>query len=306
VAIENSRLYSERAHIAKTLQDGLLPPTLEPPPGWEVAVLFRAAGSANEVGGDFYDVVRLDDGWISFIGDVTGKGAPAAAITARARYTMISVAQLTGDAGSALERVNLALTELGGLPFCTVACVQFRGAPDTLEIISAGHPLPYVLGSDGVAPVGRPGPLLGFDPDMSWSTQSVEIEPGESIVLYSDGVTDAVGKNRESFGEERLRRLLHDAREESAQDLIERLDRALLGFQGSEQRDDVAVPQRERDALEDLVLAQPLVDVLYDQPIHGGAPRGAARRRAPPRRGRRSPPRAPRPCRWRPWPTARR
>jgi PAS domain S-box-containing protein len=241
VAIENSRLYTERANIAKTLQDGLLPPTLEPPPGWEAAVLFRAAGSANEVGGDFYDVVRLDDGWISFIGDVTGKGAAAAAITARARYTMISVAQLTGEATAALERVNIALTELGGLPFCTVACAQFRGDPGGLEIMSAGHPLPFVVGRDGVSEAGQPGPLLGFDPEMSWKPQGVEVERGDSIVLYSDGVTDAVGAGRESFGEERLRRLLHDARGDTAANLIERLDRELLAFQDSEQRDDIAV-----------------------------------------------------------------
>jgi sigma-B regulation protein RsbU (phosphoserine phosphatase) len=69
----------------------------------------------------------------------------------------------------------------------------------------------------------------------------VDIEPGESIVLYSDGVTDAVGQGRESFGEDRLRDLLHEAREESAPDLVERLDRELLDFQDSEQRDDIAV-----------------------------------------------------------------
>jgi hypothetical protein len=241
VAIENSRLYTERATIAKTLQDGLLPPTLEPPPGWEVAVLFRAAGSANEVGGDFYDVVRLDDGWISFIGDVTGKGAAAAAITARARYTLISVAQLTGQAVSALERVNLALTDLGGLPFCTVACTQFRGAPGKLDIMSAGHPLPYVVGSEGVSAVGQSGPLLGFDPAASWGMQTVDIEPGETIVLFSDGVTDALGPDRESYGEGRLEQLLFEGREDSASDLIERLDRSLLDFQDSEQRDDIAV-----------------------------------------------------------------
>ncbi len=241
VAIENSRLYTERATIAKTLQDGLLPPTLEPPPGWEVAVLFRAAGSANEVGGDFYDVVRLDDGWISFIGDVTGKGAAAAAITARARYTMISVAQLTGQAVSALERVNLALTDLGGLPFCTVACTQFRGAPGKLDIMSAGHPLPYLVGSNGVSAVGQSGPLLGFDPEASWGMQTVSIEPGETIVLFSDGVTDALGPERESYGEARLEQLLFEGRNDSAGELIERLDRSLLDFQDSEQRDDIAV-----------------------------------------------------------------
>jgi len=77
-AIENSRLYTERERIARTLQEGLLPPTLEAPPGWETAVLFRAAGSANEVGGDFYDIIQLGDSWLAFVGDVAGKGARAA------------------------------------------------------------------------------------------------------------------------------------------------------------------------------------------------------------------------------------
>jgi len=243
LAIENSRLYSERAHIAKTLQEGLLPPSLSAPPGWEAAVLFRAAGTANEVGGDFYDVVGLDDGWIAFVGDVTGKGAPAAAITARARYTLISVAQMTGQATTALERVNLALVDLGGLPFCTVACAHFSGDPEhgALEIISAGHPLPYIVAGDRVEPVGRPGPLLGLDPEASWKRQRLCVEPGESIVLYSDGVPDTVGADRERFGDERLRRVLGEGAAESASDLVERLDRALLDFQGSEQPDDIAV-----------------------------------------------------------------
>jgi serine phosphatase RsbU (regulator of sigma subunit) len=245
VAIENSRLYSERAHIAKTLQDGLLPPTLEPPPGWEVAVLFRAAGSANEVGGDFYDVVRLDDGWIGFVGDVTGKGAQAAAITARARYTMISVAQMTGDARSALARVNIGLTDLGGLPFCTVACIQLR-EQGRVEVTTAGHPLPFVVGREGAVPVGRPGPLLGFDPEAGWKAQSVSVEPGDTIVLYSDGVTDAVGEGRESFGDRRLQQVLSEAAGESAAELVERLDRELLEFQLSEQRDDIAVLALQR------------------------------------------------------------
>jgi len=240
VAIENSRLYTERARIAQTLQEGLLPPSLDAPPGWEAAVLFRAAGTANEVGGDFYDIVRLDDGWICFVGDVTGKGAPAAAITARARYTMISVAQMTGSAETALERVNLALTDLGGLPFCTVACAQFRGE-DRVEIMSAGHPLPYLIGANGVAAAGQPGPLLGFDPDARWSKQTVALVPGDAIVLYSDGVTDTVGPDRERFGERRLRQVVADAAGHTAAEVIDRLDRILLEFQDSEQRDDIAV-----------------------------------------------------------------
>jgi PAS domain S-box-containing protein len=243
VAIENSRLYTERTRIAKTLQDGLLPPTVEAPPGWETAVLFRAAGTANEVGGDFYDVVRLDGGWVGFVGDVTGKGAPAAAITARARYTMISVARLTGRAATALEQLNASLVESGGLPFCTLACVQLPGDPmeGRVEVLSAGHPLPYIVGEQGAALVGTTGPLLGFDPGVTWTSQSAGLEPGDAIVLYSDGVTDTVGAGRERFGEERLKRVLEETAGASAAELVERLDRRLLEFQDSEQRDDIAV-----------------------------------------------------------------
>jgi PAS domain S-box-containing protein len=243
VAIENSRLYTERTRIAKTLQEGLLPPTVEAPPGWETAVLFRAAGSANEVGGDFYDMVRLDDGWVGFVGDVTGKGAPAAAITARARYTMISVAQLTGVAGHALQQLNLALVQFGGLPFCTVACVQLRGdsAGGEVEITSAGHPLPYVVSRSGVVSAGNTGPLLGFDRDSAWSPRTVSLEPGEAIVLYSDGVTDTVGPGRERFGDKRLQHLLGEQVDDSAAQLVERLDRELLDFQETDQTDDIAV-----------------------------------------------------------------
>jgi serine phosphatase RsbU (regulator of sigma subunit) len=240
VAIQNSRLYTERTQIAKTLQEGLLPPTVEAPDGWETAVLFRAAGSANEVGGDFYDLVRLSDGWVGFVGDVTGKGAPAAAITARARYTMISVAQLTGQATRALEHLNAALVEFGGLPFCTMVCVQMVDE-GRLEILSAGHPLPYVVGGDGVVSAGKTGPLLGFDPSATWTRHSVRVEPGEAIVLYSDGVTDTVGPGRERFGAERLERLLSENPDASATRLVEQLDRELLAFQESDQTDDIAV-----------------------------------------------------------------
>jgi Stage II sporulation protein E (SpoIIE)/GAF domain len=189
VAIENARLYTERERISRALQEGLLPPGLEAPPGWDTAVLFRAAGTENEVGGDFYDVVRLRDGWVGFVGDVAGKGAAAAALTARARYTMISVAQFTGDVTAALERVNLALVELGGLPFCTAACARLRGDPPdgSVEVLSAGHPLPLVVGNAGVAPVGKGGPLLGYDPHARWPRCRLTLDPGEAIVLYSDG-----------------------------------------------------------------------------------------------------------------------
>ena len=243
-AIENSRLYTERERIARTLQEGLLPPTLEAPPGWETAVLFRAAGSANEVGGDFYDIIQLGDSWLAFVGDVAGKGARAAALTARARYTMISVAQLTGRADAAVDRVNDAFLDMDGSSLCTLAALRLPAAElgGQVEILSAGHPLPYLVSEDGGAtPLGTTGPLLGFVRSPRWPRAVAEVAPGEAVVLFSDGVLDTINDERRLFGEHRLVDVLRSGPVKSAAELVERLDRALLDFQGSEQRDDVAV-----------------------------------------------------------------
>ncbi len=243
-AIENSRLFTERGRIARTLQEGLLPPSLEAPPGWETAVLFRAAGSANEVGGDYYDTIQLGDSWLSFVGDVAGKGARAAALTARARYTMISVAQLTGNAQTAVDRVNDAFLSMEGSPLCTLAAVRQPGMEPggTIEVLSAGHPLPYLVKNDGsVIPLGTTGPLLGFVHEPKWPYTAAEVEPGESVVLYSDGVLDTMSDDRRHFGEPSLIEVLRSRPAADAAELVDRLDRALLDFQGAEQRDDVAV-----------------------------------------------------------------
>ena len=244
IAIENSRLFTDRARIARTLQEGLLPASLEAPPGWETAVLFRAAGTANEVGGDFYDTIQLGDAWLSFVGDVAGKGARAAALTARARYTMISVAQLTGNAEKAVDRVNDAFLKMEGKPLCTLAAVRLPGMEPgaRVEVISAGHPLPYLVMKDGsVRPLGTTGPLLGFVEGPGWPYMTADVEPGESVVLFSDGVVDTMSDDREHFGEHRLVEVLRSQPVVDAAELVERIDRSLLEFQGAEQRDDVAV-----------------------------------------------------------------
>jgi hypothetical protein len=102
--LDNAGLFSvlerrerERAEIAETLQRGLLPPPLPHIPGWSVAAMYRPAGAENEIGGDFYDAFRIAGGWMVVIGDVTGRGAQAAAVTAHARYTLRTAAALTGD-----------------------------------------------------------------------------------------------------------------------------------------------------------------------------------------------------------------
>jgi len=157
---------------------------------------------------------------------------------------MISVAQLTGSAETAVDRVNDAFLSMEGSPLCTLATVRQPGMEPggTIEVLSAGHPLPYLVKNDGsVTPLGTTGPLLGFIPDPRWPYTTAEIEPGESVVLFSDGVLDTMSDDRRHFGEQGLIEVLRSQPVADAAELVERLDRALLDFQGAEQRDDIAV-----------------------------------------------------------------
>ncbi len=97
LAIESARLAEERARVADALQRELLPPSLPPMPGWEVATMYEPAGEVNEVGGDFYEVFSVAGGWAVVLGDVSGKGAAAAALTAEARHTIRTAGILTSD-----------------------------------------------------------------------------------------------------------------------------------------------------------------------------------------------------------------
>ena len=126
LALDNCGLFADleraeraRAEIADTLQRGLLPPPLPNIPGWSLAAMYRPAGLENEVGGDFYDVFRVADGWMLVIGDVTGQGARAASLTAVARYTLRTAASLTGDPVLALETLNRALFARGDSSLCS-------------------------------------------------------------------------------------------------------------------------------------------------------------------------------------------
>src|SRR6185295_8535222 len=136
LALDNAGLFSdlerierERAEIAETLQRGLLPPPLPHIPGWSVAATYRPAGAENEIGGDFYDAFRIAGGWMVVIGDVTGRGAKAAAVTAHARYTLRTAAAITGDPVVALRTLNRELLARSGTALCSVAAMAVSEDP---------------------------------------------------------------------------------------------------------------------------------------------------------------------------------
>ena len=167
-AVENARLYAERSHIAATLQRGLLPDELPVIEGLRLASLYRPAGEENLVGGDFYDAFPTPSGWMLLVGDVTGRGAEAAALTGQARHTLRTAGALLGDPDAALEQLNRALAQRTELTPCTVALVHITPDLATASVRCAGHPQPLLVRDGEPRPVGHFGPMLGAWPDSRW------------------------------------------------------------------------------------------------------------------------------------------
>ena len=212
LALDNAGLFSvlerterERAEIAETLQRGLLPPPLPHIPGWSVAATYRPAGAENGLGGDFYDAFRIADGWMVVIGDVTGRGAQAAAVTAHARYTLRAAAALTGDPVIALRTLNRELLARRGAALCSVAAMAVSEDPGKpVRLAVAGHPPPLLVDGDSVTEATTPAPVLGAFAEETWTLEATAVASGQQLVVTTDGVTEAAG-GRQRFGETRLR-----------------------------------------------------------------------------------------------------
>jgi GAF domain-containing protein len=246
VAVENTRVHAARSYIAMTLQNSLLPPSLPDVPGLSIAARFRAAGQSTDVGGDFYDLFAAAEGWMMVMGDVTGKGPSAAATTSLARYTLRTAAMYESHPAAVLGRLNGALAaDADRRQLCTAVCAQIMPEPSSgrarIRIASAGHPPPYLLrGDEPPRPAGAPGPLLGAFEDAEYADEVVELEPHDTLVLYTDGVTDTRGTT-ERFGQERLVEALTGLSGRSAEEIAEHVDRVVLEFEDGPQRDDVAL-----------------------------------------------------------------
>jgi PAS domain S-box-containing protein len=245
VAIENARLYTERTHIAHTLQAKLLPERLPQIPGALLAARYRAAGELNEVGGDFYDVfARSEREWALVVGDVSGKGAEAAAATALARYTLRAGALEEPAPAGALLRLNTMMLADGSSQFATVV-LAYAAADDAgglrLTLSLGGHPQPLVLRADGrVEPAGTFGSLLGTIDAPRLGDAEVGLRPGDLVLLYTDGVTEA-GDRLAPFGQLGLSALLAELAGESPQAVVDAVEAAVVDAQAGEPRDDIAL-----------------------------------------------------------------
>jgi serine phosphatase RsbU (regulator of sigma subunit) len=244
-AVDNARLFSERAYIARTLQQSLLPAELPDIPGIEAAARFRPIGEGNEVGGDFYDLFESGGrGWTVVMGDVCGKGPDAAAVTALARYTLRTAAMRERLPSRSLGLLNEALLrQRSDRRFCTVAYAYLEPLAEGARVgfASGGHPLPLLLRADGrVEPVGEHGTLLGVVPDPSFEDRSVALAPGDALIFYTDGVIEARPGNH-SLDEEGLATLVASCAGADADAIAARVEDAAVTAQDGQPRDDIAV-----------------------------------------------------------------
>jgi phosphoserine phosphatase RsbU/P len=244
VALE---LGAERAVLAQTLQESLLPPRLPQIPGLQVAARYVAGGTGAEVLGDFFDVFPSVRGsWGMVVGDVCGKGVPAAKSTALARYTLRAEAHRQTRPSLILAALNQALLDwLTDDPrFVTAiyATVRPTRAGASVQISSAGHPLALVRRADGrVQTFGRPGTLLGLFPDPELHDSRGMLRAGDSMILFTDGVTEARSHiDRDLYGEDRLRGLIAGLGEASAAGTAEVIQQTALAFSGGASSDDTA------------------------------------------------------------------
>jgi serine phosphatase RsbU (regulator of sigma subunit) len=241
IAVAGARLADERDRVADALQRELLPPSLPTIAGWEVATMYEPAGVVNEVGGDFYEVFPAEDGWAVVLGDVSGRGAAAASLTAEARHTIRTAGTLSGDPTTGLSMLDRNLRGRDDAALCSVAVVRIPRANGgaSASVHLAGHPHPMLIRGGSVEEVGTPGPLLGVVEDPEWPATRVRLEPGDQLVLYTDGVIEARRAGGERFGAHRLREALAGC--ESPEDAVARLREALQQFRGVSRQDDAAV-----------------------------------------------------------------
>ena len=225
VAIDNANVYAERDIVARTLQRSLLPPTLPPVPGLDVAAHYRPGSVAHGIGGDFYDIFPAGtSSWRVVVGDVCGKGVDAAALTTAVRYAIRTAAVLTESPVDVLELVNETLLhDDWGERFATLSLVTLDLLDEGLRITVAngGHPSPLLRRADGtVERLATDGMLLGALPEAVFTGTTAVLHPGDCLLLYTDGATEA-GRPPNLFGDERLARTLAAAPVDTASAVID-------------------------------------------------------------------------------------
>jgi serine phosphatase RsbU (regulator of sigma subunit)/anti-sigma regulatory factor (Ser/Thr protein kinase) len=245
VEIQVRERLEQEMRVATLIQQQFLPRELPQLPDWQVAAYY---GPARAVGGDFYDFIALPDGRIGIVtGDVTDKGVPAALIMARTQSVLRGEAPRLMSPAAVLARANeILLPEMPARMFVT--CLYMILEPETGKVVyaNAGHNLPYVRTASGVIELRATGMPLGLLPGMDYPEHEAILAPGESVLLYSDGLVEAHDRTGEMFGFPRLRELM--ATELPGSELLDHLLDELHGFVGKgwDQEDDITLVALQR------------------------------------------------------------
>ncbi|MGE2715975.1 PP2C family protein-serine/threonine phosphatase [Mycolicibacterium litorale] len=248
-ALSAAGLYAEQSAITRALMRDLIPPPLHRLHGFELAGGYRASEDHQVVGGDFYDVhpgATPEQDTLVVLGDVCGKGLEAAILTGKIRNTLQALAPLAGDHRSVLRLLNSALLSAHHTRFATLvlASVARRDGQVVLRLTSAGHCPPLIVRSDGrVEEADTRGHLIGVLEEIRAQTFETTLAPGETCVLYTDGVTEARGGpvGTDMFGEERLAAVLEECSGMPAEAIVERIMMVTTQWVNRREHDDIAV-----------------------------------------------------------------
>jgi ketosteroid isomerase-like protein len=237
---ERERVEQE-LQVARRIQQASLPKEVPTQEGWQITPYYLPA---REVGGDFYDFLKLPKGRLGIVvGDATGKGVPAALVMASARSMLRAVAQASNSPGEVLRSVNDPLvTDIPSNMFVTCFYAILDPNNGILRYANAGHDLPYLRRRGGECEELRArGMPLGLMPGMSYEQKEIELDAGEAALFYSDGLVEAHDPQGEMFGFPRLRELVAEHGEERS--LEEALLEELYSFvgEGWEQEDDITL-----------------------------------------------------------------
>jgi serine phosphatase RsbU (regulator of sigma subunit) len=246
-ALGRAQLYEQRLEFSRRLQLSLLPRRLTPPPHLDVAGVYHSLRDGTELGGDIYDLWPMPDGhWGVTIADAAGTGPEAAALTAMVRFSLRALATTDASAVSVITKLNSALVgaDVGGFDgerFCTALFgVLAPGPRSTVTLAGGGHPSPMVRRAGGaVEEIVVGGSLLGVLDDVDFASTTVTLQPGDALVLFTDGVLEA-RQSGVMFGVDGAKDAIRAA-PAGAQALATALEQAVLNHTGGVVSDDVAV-----------------------------------------------------------------
>jgi sigma-B regulation protein RsbU (phosphoserine phosphatase) len=241
IAIENARLYQvaiekgrleRELQVAREVQSSLIPLQTPNIAGWNFAARWKPA---RQVSGDFYDFVPVGQRLGIVIADVSDKGMPAALFMALSRSIIRASVTSTRSPAEDIDQANrLICADSTDSMFVTLFYAQLDPETGELVYVNAGHnpPLLYRANQDELIELTRTGMVLGLFEAVDFEQRTVQLDPADFILLYTDGVSEAMDAHNREFGKERLRRILLDNRRASAEDVAEAIEQALTAFTG--------------------------------------------------------------------------